>query len=224
MTLPRGETVLVTTSSGGNPPAARGSSARLKFSANWELPVLSNSNLIVEYFRNRSDNVTAGVSAAHPGDRSGLSGPGDARSDRAADRDRPPPDHPRASSDGERLRWGLNLSGTVGKAAPGGGGGMMGGMRSGGGGPGGPPGAEDRVPDRWAASGWRRGAGRGPGGGGPMMAMFGGGGQGRWNLRPLSHLALQGAGAGHPGRPGARSARWRCAVGRRGRAALARTR
>ena len=167
----RGETVLATVIGGGNPLLKKERQRDLKLGANWQLPVLANSNLVLEYFRNRSNDVTASlplltpaIEAAYPGrvirDASGRIVTVDQRPVTLAEQ---------TSS---RLRWGFNLSGPLGKAAPGGGGGGMMGM--GGGGPrpaGGPP----------AGGGMR-----GPGGGGPrggMMGMMGGGGgQGRWNL------------------------------------------
>ncbi|MEY4237659.1 MAG: hypothetical protein RL339_260, partial [Pseudomonadota bacterium] len=57
--LVRGETVLATVISGGNPALLKERQRDLKFGANWQLPFLQNSSLVVEYFRNRSDNVTA---------------------------------------------------------------------------------------------------------------------------------------------------------------------
>jgi len=172
--LVRGETVLATVISGGNPALLKEKQRDLKFGANWQLPFLQNSSLVVEYFRNRSDNVTASfplltpeIEAAFPGrvtrDASG----------RLVSIDQRPVtfDEQRAS----RLRWGLNLSGQLGKAPAGGGfPGMMGG---------GPP---QRPAGAGAPPAGPRpqggGAGRGGGGGG-MMAMMGGGrGPGRWSL------------------------------------------
>lgn len=174
----RSETVLVTVTGGGNPLLRAEEQRDLKFSANWQLPFLSNSNLIGEYFRNRSSNVTAGFPLLTPVIEAAFAArvARDA-SGRLTAIDRRPITLANQSS--ERLRWGLNLSGTVGKAAPGPGAGMLGGGRPGGGGPGG----------RGAGAGPGGGPGAGPrgpggGGGGPpgMMAMFGGGSQGRWNF------------------------------------------
>lgn len=157
----RGETALVTVTSGGNSALVREKQRDLKFSATWQLPFLSNSNLIVEYFRNRSSDVTASfplltpaIEAAFPGrvtrDASG----------RLVAIDRRPVTF--AETTGSRLRWGFNLSGAIGKPQAGGraGGGIGQGM--------GPPG----------------GFGGGPrqGGGGFGRFMGGGNGQGRWNL------------------------------------------
>ena len=164
----RGETALVTITSGGNRALVREKQCDLKFSASWQAPLISNATLMAEYFRNRSDNLTAGfplltpaIEAAFPGrvtrDASGRLIAIDRRAVTFA------------RQEAERLRYGINLSGTIGKAPPGrGGAGMGGGGRMGGGRMGGAPGG-------------RMGGGPPPG---AMMGMMGGpgGGQGRWNL------------------------------------------
>lgn len=148
----RNETALVTVTTGGNPLLRREKQRDLKLSANWELPFVKNASLLVEYFRNRSDDVTAAfplltpeIEAAFPGrvvrDAGGRLVSIDRR---AVTFDR---------TEGSRLRWGFNVSGQIGKAPPGGGDGPRGGGRGMGGG------------------------GRGMG---PMMG--GRGGPGRWNL------------------------------------------
>lgn len=156
----RNETALVTITSGGNPALLRETQRDIKLSANWELPFLRNSNLVAEWFRNRSNNVTSAfplvtpaIEAAFPGRviRDPLTG-------QLTAIDRRPVTFDQTQS--SRLRWGFNLSGSIGKAlAEGQGGGPLAGMR--------PPGG---------------GMGRFGGGRGPMMGMMGGGGQGRWNL------------------------------------------
>lgn len=167
----RSETALVTVTSGGNRALLKEKQRDLKIAATWELPFLKNSNFMVEYFRNNSSDVTASfplltpaIEAAYPGrvvrDANG----------RLVSIDRVPVTF--AKQTGERIRYGINLSGTIGKAPAGGAGGGMGpgmGRRFGGGagGPGGP-----------AAGG--SGGPRGPMPG--MMGGPGGGGQGRWNL------------------------------------------
>ena len=56
----RGETVLATVISGGNPALLRESQHDLKFASNWTLPFgADNDTLVVEYFRNHSDNPTS---------------------------------------------------------------------------------------------------------------------------------------------------------------------
>ena len=150
-----GQSVLVTVIGGGNPDLVKERQRDIKLSANWQLPVLRGSSLLAEYFRNRSSNVSAefplltpAIEAAFPGRIArDLSG-------RIVSIDQRPVTL--AETAGSRLRYGFNISGSIGK--PGSGGGPLGGMR----GPG--------------------GGGRGPGGGG-QGGMFGGpGGQGRWNV------------------------------------------
>lgn len=193
----RGETALVTLIGGGNPALRREKQQDLKLSANWELPFLRNSNFIVEYFRNRSDDVpasfpllTPAIEAAFPG-RATRDGSGRLLS---IDRRSVTLDESRSS----RIRYGVNLSGNLGKAPPQRGGGRRGeGMGRGGG---------DRGPGMGGPGMGRRGGGRGPGGpggggfgrggpdgGGPRMGgpgmggrgmggRGGGNGQGRWNV------------------------------------------
>jgi len=173
----RGETVLVTTIAGGNPNLKRETQRDLKIGANWQLPIsfFQNSNLIVEYFRNRSDDVTQGfplltpaIEAAFPGrvvrDASG----------RIVSIDRRAVTFDQMKS--SRLRWGFNIGGTIGKPDPNARRGPMAGM----GGPGGPggPGGGPRMGGPGGGGGPRGpggGFGRGPGG-------PGGDGRGRWNL------------------------------------------
>ncbi len=165
----RGETVLVTVTSGGNPALRKENQRDLKLGANWETP-LKGSSLLVEYFRNRSENVSASFPLLTPAIEAAFPGRAvrDASGRLTAIDQRPVT---LAEQTGSRLRWGLNLSGTIGKAPEGGG--MMGML--GGGRPGGPRGGG-------AGGGRPPGAGGGGRGGGMMGAMFGGGGQGRWNL------------------------------------------
>lgn len=187
-----GRTALVTITNGGNADLKRETQRDLKFGVNWQLPFLKNSNLVVEYFRNHSSDVseafpllTPEIEAVFPGrvvrDASGQLV--------AIDR-RPVTFSEEKSS---RLRWGFNVSGTIGKPQPGGNrGGLMGMIGGGPGGPGGPGGAGgpgmgggdggSRSP---GMSGGGFGGGRGPGGGGGFgggRGGRGGNGQGRWNL------------------------------------------
>lgn len=160
----RGETALVTVATGGNPALRKERQRDIKLSANWQLPVLANSSLLVEWFRNRSDDVTASFPLLTPEIEAAF--PGRAVRDvngRLVSIDRRPITFDKTT--GERLRWGINLSGTIGKAPPAPAG------RGPGAGPGGGAGAGAGGPPV------RMGGFRGP----PMM--FGGGnGQGRWNL------------------------------------------
>ncbi|MCB2080148.1 MAG: TonB-dependent receptor, partial [Novosphingobium sp.] len=107
-----GQTALVTIISGGNPNLRKETQRDLKLSANWDLPVLERSNLIFEYFRNRSDNVTRSfplltpeIEAAFPERVTRVDG-------NLTQIDRRPVTFDRAS--GSRIRWGLNLSGRIG--------------------------------------------------------------------------------------------------------------
>ena len=162
-----GQTVLATVIGGGNADLLKEQRRDIKLAANWQIPGLNNSSFLVEYFRNRSTDVSASfplltpaIEAAFPGrvvrDGSGTIVSVDQRAVTLAEQK------------GSRLRWGLNVSGGIGKPT-GGGGGMMGGLMGGGpprgGGGGRPPGA---------------GGGGGRGMGGPMGPM--GNGQGRWSL------------------------------------------
>ncbi len=134
----RGETALVTLISGGNPALVRETQRDIKLSANWDMPFLKNSKLIVEYFRNRSRDVTAAfplltppIDVAFPGrvvrDAAG----------RLVSIDQRPVTFARTSA--ARLRYGINLSGNLGKQTAGGadgrgsGGGFRGMMGRGGG-------------------------------------------------------------------------------------------
>lgn len=70
----RGENVLAEVVTGGNPDLLAETQRDWKFAANWELPVIKDTRLTVEYIRNRSDNVvssfpqiTQAIQAAFPG-------------------------------------------------------------------------------------------------------------------------------------------------------------
>ncbi|MFM5953730.1 MAG: TonB-dependent receptor plug domain-containing protein [Novosphingobium sp.] len=175
----RGESVLVTITGGGNADLKREQQRDIKLSANWQLPFMANSNLVVEWFRNRSTDVTAAfplltpeIEAAFGGRVTRVAGQLVAIDQRAVTF---------ARQESSRLRWGLNLSGAIGKAAPDAGGmfpGMGGGTRG--------PRGSGAAAGAGAPSVSPQGAGRPRGGGGRgggMMGMLGGGnGQGRWSL------------------------------------------
>ncbi len=170
----RGQTALVSITTGGNPLLIKEQQRDLKFSANWQLPFISNSNVVVEYFRNRSDNVSASFPILTPGIEAAF--PGRVVRDaggRLVSIDQRPVTF--ARQDGSRLRWGFNTSGGFGTADPNAGGGGIPGL---GGGGGRPPAGGPRGGGRGG------GAGRGGGGGGGMGGLMGGpGGQpGRWSL------------------------------------------
>lgn len=190
----RGETVLVTVTSGGNSALLREQQRDWKLSANWTLPI-KDSNLIVEWFSNRSNDVTASfplltpaIEAAFPGrvtrDSSG----------RLIAIDQRPVTF--ASQQSSRLRWGFNTSGGIGKAPEGGGimgmGGPPGGRPPGQGGPRPAGGAAAPAGGGAAAPAARPRGGGGGGRGGAMAAMFGGGGPpGRWSLGVFHSVQLE---------------------------------
>jgi hypothetical protein len=149
----RGETVLATVIGGGNPALVRERQRDLKLAANWQLPLLRNSNLVAEYFRNRSNHVSAAFPLLTPAIEAAF--PGRVVRDvtgRIVSVDERPVTF--SEQTGSRLRWGLNLSGNLGPTPP-----------DGAGRPGGP------------AVG-----GRPPGGGRMSMGAMMRGGQSRWNL------------------------------------------
>jgi iron complex outermembrane receptor protein len=152
----RGEAALVAVTSGGNPGLLAEQQRDWKLSANWELPFLRRSSLLVEYFRNSSSDVTQSFPLLTPAieqafaDRVIRDGSG-----RLVAIDRRPVTFNRIES--SRLRWGFNLSGQLSK----------------------PEAVNESGPGG-------RGEGARRGGGGPGMGMmpFGRGGPagGRWNL------------------------------------------
>ena len=151
----RDETALVTVRTGGNRGLVRELRRDIKLGANWELPFLKNSNLLVEYFHNNSSNITAAFPVLTPAIEAAF--PGRVQRDatgRLVLIDRRPVTL--ANQTSSRLRYGLNLSGAIGKPAPGEGGGRFGGMGRGGmggGGFGGPPGGgRPGGPGRWNLS------------------------------------------------------------------------
>lgn len=106
-------TALVTTVTGGNPDLRKETQRDWKISAQWKLPFMQRSNLIVEYFRNRSSNVTqsfplltSAIESAFP-DRVTRDADGNlTRIDRRAVTF----DEVKTSS----MRWGFNISGSLG--------------------------------------------------------------------------------------------------------------
>lgn len=178
-------TSLVTVTTGGNPDLVKEKQRDIKLSATWDLPFLKRSNLIVEYFRNRSSDVTESFPLLTPAIEAAFPG----RVTRDADGqlvaiDRRALTYDEISS--SRMRWGFNLSGSLG--------GEGAGQRFGGGAgplPGGPGGpgvsGEGREGGPAGARGGQdgpRGASAGPAGP-PPGAGFGGGRRGpgsRWNL------------------------------------------
>jgi hypothetical protein len=114
----RGQSTLATVITGGNPDLVRESRHDIKLGINWTLPVIKNSNLIVEYFDNRSKNVstsfpalTAAVLAAYPGrvTRDAMTGAITQIDERPVTL---------ADQHEKRIRWGFNISGNMGKPLP----------------------------------------------------------------------------------------------------------
>lgn len=110
-----GQNVLVTSISGGNPDLRAEAQRDIKLSANWEFPVgfAERSNLLVEFFRNRSSDVTqsfplltAAIEDAFP-DRVVRDASGQLVS---IDRRAVTYDEVRSSN----LRWGFNFFGKLG--------------------------------------------------------------------------------------------------------------
>ena len=167
----RGETVLASVTTGGNPLLVKERQRDWKFGLTWQLPFLERSNFIAEYFRNNSRNTTNGfplltpdIEAAFPG-RVGRDASG-----RLISIDRRPVTF--SEETGERLRYGFNLSGSFGKPDPNADrDNPMAALRGAGGG--GPP---------LGAGEGRRGGGGPAGGGGRFGGPGGGDGKGRWNL------------------------------------------
>ncbi|GAB5347910.1 TonB-dependent receptor [Alteriqipengyuania sp. 357] len=119
-----GDNVLATIVSGGNPSLPASKQNDWKFSANYELDLFERTNILVEYNRNRAEDtsesfplLTAQIEEAFP-DRVTRDGAG-----RLTALDQRPITF--AERNSERIRYGFNMFGKVGKAreqAPGGGG------------------------------------------------------------------------------------------------------
>eukprot|EP01037_Dinobryon_pediforme_P009089 gene9090-9170_t len=179
----RGQTVLATVLTGGNPLLARERQHDLKLAVYWTLPFGGgNDNLVVEYFRNHADDpvnpfpLLSGAVQTAFADRITRGSAGQI----VAIDERP---ITLGATRSARLRTTLNLGGAFGKPDPAlagrrGGAGSGGGGGFGGRGPGGfggGPGAGLRG----AGPGSGAAPGRGPGGfGGPPP----GDGRGRWNI------------------------------------------
>ena len=166
-----GQAALVTVVNGGNLALLKEKQRDLKLALNWQLPFLQRSNLIVEYFRNRSNDVTESFPLLTPATEAAFPGRvvrGAAGQLVSIDRRPVTFSEERSSS----MRWGFNLSGRIGSDARAGGGrGGGGGAGPGGSGGGGPPGGAEGGPPP------------GGGGGGPPGFMGRGGPRGgRWNL------------------------------------------
>lgn len=110
-----GQTVLITSTTGGNPDLLAETQRDLKLSANYDIDLFERANIVVEYYRNRSENVTSGFPLLTPAIEAAFSD----RVTRAPDGtllavDARPVTFANTRSD--RIRYGFNLFGKVGKA------------------------------------------------------------------------------------------------------------
>lgn len=113
--ISRGETVLASITSGGNPLLDKQKQRDIRLAAMWELPVLSGSNFMVEYFSNRAEDVSAGFPLLTPAIEAAF--PGRVTRDnngRLISIDQRPVTF--AEQNSSRLKFGLNLSGPFGAA------------------------------------------------------------------------------------------------------------
>ncbi|MCJ2179574.1 TonB-dependent receptor plug domain-containing protein [Novosphingobium album (ex Hu et al. 2023)] len=111
-------TALVTTTTGGNPDLVKEKQRDIKLSAQWKLPFLDRSNLMVEYFRNRSTDVTQSFPLLTPAIEAAFANRvtrDSAGNLLAIDRRAVTFDEVSNSS----IRWGINLSGKLGSDAGG---------------------------------------------------------------------------------------------------------
>jgi hypothetical protein len=175
-----GQTVLANVTTGGNPDLKRETQHDLKLGLSYQLPFFDRSGIQVEYFRNRSNNVTASFPVLTPEIEAAFPGrvQRDAFGNLVSIDQRPVTFFKENSS---RLRIGINISGRIGGQSQGndsnrdggrgggGGGGNFVFASPGGGGPGGAPGGAGGPPPG--------------GGGGGGFFFFGGpgGGQGGGN-------------------------------------------
>ncbi|KQM13005.1 TonB-dependent receptor plug domain-containing protein [Novosphingobium sp. Leaf2] len=112
----KGVTALVTTTSGGNPNLKAETQRDWKISAQWKLPFFQRSNILVEYFRNHSSNVTQSFPLLTSAIESAFADRvtrDDAGNLLAIDQRAVTFSDVRTSS----LRWGFNISGSLGSSA-----------------------------------------------------------------------------------------------------------
>lgn len=188
----RGETTFVTVTSGGNPLLLSEKIRDLKLGINWQPSFIKDLGIQFEYFRNKSNNTTNAfplltpeIEAAFPGRviRETDTDLTDNIPGRIISIDQRPVNFDEQRS--QRIRWGFNFSGNLGKQPQQGGGfgGPGGGGPGRGPGGGGPGGGGPRGPGG-GGGGPRAGGG---GGGGPGLAMLGGGQiPSRWQIA-LTH-------------------------------------
>ncbi|MFA9201520.1 MAG: hypothetical protein ACEQR8_10120 [Cypionkella sp.] len=112
-----GRTVLASVTTGGNPALRAETQRDLKLSVSYDLDLFERANVLVEYFRNRSNDTTESFPLLTPAVEAAFPG----RVTRAADGtllavDRRPVTFAERRS--SRIRYGFNLFGRVGKPAP----------------------------------------------------------------------------------------------------------
>jgi outer membrane receptor protein involved in Fe transport len=178
-----GQTVLATVVTGGNPDLKRETQRDLKLGVSYQLPFFDRSNVSVEYFRNRSNDVTASFPVLTPDIEAAFPSrvQRDAFGNLVSIDERPVTFYRENAS---RLRIGINISGRIGKQQQqgGGNGGGRGGRGGGGdtfvvagpgpGGPGGPPPGGAGGPPPGGGGFFFGGGGNGPGGAGGARGNF----------------------------------------------------
>lgn len=112
------QSVLITQTSGGNPFLLAETQRDLKLSASYDIDILDRANVLVEYYRNRSDDVTASFPLLTPDVEDAFPGrvTRDAATGRLTALDVRPVTF--AETRAERLRYGFNLFGRFGKPLP----------------------------------------------------------------------------------------------------------
>lgn len=173
-----GQTVLASITTGGNPALSRETQRDIKLGVSYQLPLFERSNVSVEYFTNRSSDVTASFPVLTPAIEAAFPGrvTRDAGGNLVAIDQRPVTFSKQKS---RRIRIGLNISGNIGSRPEGQGGGGGGGFVGGFAGPGGPggfggPGGQGGPGGPGGQAGQGGQGGPPPGGG----FFFFGGGQG----------------------------------------------
>lgn len=113
-----GQSVLITQTSGGNPFLRAETQRDLKLSASYDFDILERANVLVEYYRNRSKDVTSSFPLLTPAIETAFPSrvTRDAATGRLAALDVRPVTF--AKTRAERLRYGLNLFGRLGRPLP----------------------------------------------------------------------------------------------------------
>ncbi len=162
----RNESRFIDLVSGGNPGLVAEDRKDLKFGVDWTPKFIEGFSLQIEYFRNRSENTTSAFPLLTPEIEAAFPG----RVTRDANGqlvrlDQRPVNF--AEERSERIRWGFNMSGPIGKQP-------------------------QRGPGMSAPGGGRGPGAGGPGGGrGPMGMMPGGGPPSRWQIALYHTYRLQ---------------------------------